>query len=556
MNLDKCLRKTYVWILVSFALFFHQVVQPYLYDKFVVDHTRDCNNMWKRGENWEIKVFMMSDRVFGNDSILLMHEKNIKYYLDSLYGNNIIELNYTLEISDNIKKNVTNPHIFVHASPSRCMFKDFTPATGISCNTISVISPVIRWDKKRIEMSHNLIKEKAPVLPDKKNIPILPYFFTNMTYDIVYDSEKRNFQYLEAHNARYYKFSVQKHTFLPPISEDKFLEIKSKRNYIDFALNNTIPICIRVNFRSRWLWNLKLEFDYGSDEYEYVQTQWEDLKRALADTKPILLWSWIILTVAHIILNLLAFKEDISWWSSRDTIIGVSLQTLMFNSASQLIIFLYLMDEDTSPIVRFMKLLSVCVEFWKISKVFEPIMEWPYFKPKKQYSDSTAEFDSQGGKYLRWGMIPLLLIYAVYSLLFKKFKSAYSFLLKISVGAVYGFGFLAMLPQLYVNYKLKSVAGMSGPVLAYKFVNTFVDDLFAFVMTMPLMHRIACFRDDVVFFVWLYQRHIYKVDPNRTNEYGENISKDSPDDFVLQKESDDENVPFIKRRIKKNDSEL
>jgi hypothetical protein len=48
-----------------------------------------------------------------------------------------------------------------------------------------------------------------------------------------------------------------------------------------------------------------------------------------------------------------------------------------------------------------------------------------------------------------------------------------------------------------------------------------LDDLFAFVIKMPTLHRLACLRDDFVFFVYLYQRHAYKVDPTRANEYGQ-----------------------------------
>jgi len=37
---------------------------------------------------------------------------------------------------------------------------------------------------------------------------------------------------------------------------------------------------------------------------------------------------------------------------------------------------------------------------------------------------------------------------------------------------------------------------------------------------MPMMYRIGCLRDDVVFLVYVYQRWIYRVDPNRYNEFG------------------------------------
>ena len=45
----------------------------------------------------------------------------------------------------------------------------------------------------------------------------------------------------------------------------------------------------------------------------------------------------------------------------------------------------------------------------------------------------------------------------------------------------------------------------------YKAFNTFIDDLFAFIITMPTAHRVACFRDDIVFLVYLYQRLLSHV---------------------------------------------
>jgi len=78
-----------------------------------------------------------------------------------------------------------------------------------------------------------------------------------------------------------------------------------------------------------------------------------------------------------------------------------------------------------------------------------------------------------------------------------------------------------MTPQLFINYKLKSVAHMNWRTMTYKSINTFIDDLFAFVIKMPLMHRLACLRDDLIFFIFLYQRWIYRVDYTRVNEFGQ-----------------------------------
>ena len=56
-------------------------------------------------------------------------------------------------------------------------------------------------------------------------------------------------------------------------------------------------------------------------------------------------------------------------------------------------------------------------------------------------------------------------------------------------------GFIMMTPQLFINYKLKSVAHLPWRMMTYKALNTFIDDIFAFVIKMPTLYRIGCFRD-------------------------------------------------------------
>ena len=53
---------------------------------------------------------------------------------------------------------------------------------------------------------------------------------------------------------------------------------------------------------------------------------------------------------------------------------------------------------------------------------------------------------------------------------------------------------------------------------------------------MPLLHRLSCFRDDVVFLIYLYQRWIYSVDPSRLNEYGQ-ATDEKIEQFEKEKES-------------------
>jgi len=57
---------------------------------------------------------------------------------------------------------------------------------------------------------------------------------------------------------------------------------------------------------------------------------------------------------------------------------------------------------------------------------------------------------------------------------------------------------------------------MPWNVLFYRFSSTFIDDMFAFIIKMPTMHRISVFRDDIVFLLYLGQRWYYPVDASRT----------------------------------------
>lgn len=50
---------------------------------------------------------------------------------------------------------------------------------------------------------------------------------------------------------------------------------------------------------------------------------------------------------------------------------------------------------------------------------------------------------------------------------------------------------------------------------------------------MPLLHRLATLRDDVIFFVYLYQAWAYRVDHSRVNEFGQVGGEEESDGRVV-----------------------
>ncbi|KAK6010067.1 cleft lip and palate transmembrane protein 1, partial [Ostertagia ostertagi] len=252
------------------------------------------------------------------------------------------------------------------------------------------------------------------------------------------------------------------------------------------------------------------------------------VKAIFGDTSLYLLGVTVFVSSIHLLFDILSFKNDISFWRSRESMVGLSSKALLWRCFSYTVIFFYLKDQNTSLLVIVPAGISVLIEFWKLKKAFKVTFTRRGLKFGKHSAEEaeTDAFDNEAMKYLAWLMTPLCIGGAIYSLMYVPHKSWYSWVLESMANGVYAFGFLFMLPQLFVNYKLKSVAHLPWRAFTYKAFNTFIDDLFAFIIVMPTSHRVACFRDDIVFLIYLYQRYLYPVDYTRINEFGQKGRRD------------------------------
>ena len=386
-----------------------------------------------------------------------------------------------------------------------------------------------------------------------------PYFHVSMMPDLPL-TEKHLKQLRD-----YFNVSVVEENILePPLYFGEFWHVAS----LIYPINDTLtslPLEIQVNHISlNWYvmymqidnqWRSQLQMGMIAEEEIY------NTKDALLDNHPAFLALTFTVSILHTIFEFLAFKNDISHWKNRKSYVGMSIRTIFMNVTFQLIILLYLFDNDTSYLILLSNCVGLAIEGWKIQKALIINVDYnvkiigllPRVTFKDRYPDmsKTSEYDRQAFDILKWILFPLLIGYSSYSLVYHEHKGFYSWILSSLTGAVYTFGFIMMTPQLFINYKLKSTAHLPWRMMTYKALGTFVDDLFAFVIKMPTLHRLACFRDDLIFFIFLYQKWIYPVDYNRCNEFegggfkdddehesegqGEGESKDGDSDSAVKK---------------------
>ena len=502
--------------------------------------------------------------------VLVLDEKNIK--MGDM--NDVREIQTTIDVPTAVQHNATLwAHFFLGLSGSQLdpTAKDFDPAKAVT-----FFRPLNQYrGKKKVKKLKNLLDSKQEEMQEEPEVPQGPqigsFYHPNFTIAIVPGTGVVNWRsmhpalrknvVLEPTGARDY--TGQNGWYYPVVFLNTFWQLRSHMTELNDTVK-TIPLNIEVKNFASWKYNIMASIDDSMKQSQAASasgnpmpgggdgSELEVFKEILLDTNIYLLSTTFFVSILHMIFEGLAFKNDISHWRKKKDNVGTSVRTIVANVFMQTVIFLYLVDnsDGTSWMILAGQGFGILLEAWKITKMVNVIIGPPgpdsrfsflpyviLFEDKHKLSETekkTQEYDEIAFQYLYMAAIPLLGAYAVYSLIYDSHKSWYSFVITTLVGSVYAYGFLMMVPSLYINYRLKSVAHIPSRAMTYKFLNTFIDDLFAFTIRMPTLHRLATLRDDVIFFVWLYQKYKYKVDYTRVNEFGQ--GGDSDDEGEEKKE--------------------
>ncbi|XP_078287151.1 putative lipid scramblase CLPTM1 [Rhinoraja longicauda] len=518
-------------------------------------------NLFPKDTLMDLRVYISENEHFTefNSSAPLFWE-----VLDLVYGDwtsgelgtGCYEHNGEIETTEHIR---SNGSMFIHIYFTKSGFHPdpMRKAQYRRLATVSTTKMLNKYKRRKFQKTKNLLTGQTDADPevikraeDYGPVEIISHWHPNLTVHIVDDHTSWAMGAVPPPLDQYVKFDPVSADYYPIIYFNDYWNLQKDYFPINESLD-TLPLRMTYCPLSLWKWQLyaaqstKSPWNFlGDDLYEQPDEEQDSVKVALLETNPYLLAVTIVVSIVHSVFEFLAFKNDIQFWNSRQSLEGLSVRSVIFGVFQSAVVLLYILDNETNFVVQVSVFIGLLIDLWKITKVMDVKLDrenkvagiFPRltFNDKSTYiKSSTKIYDDMAFKYLSWILFPLLGCYAVYSLLYLEHKSWYSWVLSMLYGFLLTFGFITMTPQLFINYKLKSVAHLPWRMLTYKALNTFIDDLFAFVIKMPMMYRIGCLRDDVVFFIYLYQRWIYRVDLTRMNEFGtsgEDIVKLSKDD--------------------------
>jgi len=327
-----------------------------------------------------------------------------------------------------------------------------------------------RFRKRRYSKTHNLLTgetdatEEEVLKAETVKEEILSHWHPNLTINIVFDYTAWTKGAIPSPIDQYVEFTASGEFYKPILFFNDYWNLV--KDYQPFNTSvKTIPLRLTwqplsmlkwqvyaaQSMKNQWAQGGPLgSFLYGEGAGEGMDEDQDSLKEAMLETNPYLLGMTFVVSVVHSIFEFLAFKNDIQFWRQRESLEGLSVRSVFFNVFQSLIVLLYVLDHETNTLIRISCFIGLGIETWKIHKVVDVKIdrENPYlgFIPirladKGSYVQSqTKKYDAMAFKYLSWALYPLLIGYAIYSLIYEEHKGWYSWVLSMLYGFLLTFG--------------------------------------------------------------------------------------------------------------------
>ncbi|KAG2469305.1 CLPT1 protein, partial [Polypterus senegalus] len=250
--------------------------------------------------------------------------------------------------------------------------------------TVHMSRMLNKYKRRRFLKTKNLLTGETEADPEmikraEENGPVevISHWHPNLTINIVDDHTPWAKGAVPPPLDQYVKFDAVSGDYYPIVYFNDYWNLQ--KDYI--PINETLEkLPFRISFcpLSLWRWqlyaaqNTKSPWNFlGEDLYEQSDEDQDSVKVALLETNPYLLGLTIVVSIVHSIFEFLAFKNDIQFWNSRQSLEGLSVRSVFFGVFQSLVVLLYILDNETNFVVQISVFIGLLIDFWKITKVMD-----------------------------------------------------------------------------------------------------------------------------------------------------------------------------------------
>ncbi len=417
--------------------------------------------LWGEGTPFDVQIYTadsLNFSNFGDRNSLLFTEKNLAL------GKSKVKIDRTvrLPLSPKVQNNGSLfAHIYVTRDGHSPNPRDPEYNSQYAYHQIVHLNTYLpkRKEHKQRKLLEN---EVGSTIEETGPATVVSYIYPNLTLSLVEGAGNlayaklpppiTRFITLESSGAR--DETGRRGWYYPIIFANDFWNLRDHNVEINQTVE-ALPLTIHFDTTPFWMFQITATMHEGFKQQSQQMGgnaggEIEELKRVLLETNIWLLGITGIVTLLHTVLEMLAFKSDISHWRKKKDNVGVSVRSILGNVFMQTVIFLYLMDnnDNTSWMILAGQGFGILLEAWKITQVVnvrilptQGMIPWRIaVEDKHILSDTeqkTKEYDETAFKYVYIIAVPLIVAYAIYSLIYDTHKSWYSFVITTLVGSVY-----------------------------------------------------------------------------------------------------------------------
>ena len=322
-------------------------------------------NVFVAGDKLELRVFLSSSRApftdFNNTDALLWSDTSLAY---SEAGSSL-EKTVHVPLTERLLSNGTMfAHMFITkagASPDPQHGSYDRLAT--TSNSFDLVGFSERLKPRGL---YNLLTgEPAPwetelrrglaeAAAAGRSAEFVPYWKPKLHLQLLVDTESYELGKMPPllHSYLHHHRLMSGHRFRPLIYVNELTTMKS--HWVAINASKPLPgggLPLTISYtplptrRFQWMVNLQHSFKMNEETLGISEKESEDLRGMFVHTNPLLLYTTVAVSAVHLLFDVLAFKNDVSFWSSVDSMEGLSSRTLLLNQGMEFIILLYLFEE-------------------------------------------------------------------------------------------------------------------------------------------------------------------------------------------------------------------